>query len=33
MDAIEQGKWQGNRVGEWAIKKLEGFFSILDTSK
>ena len=28
MDAIEQGKWQGKRVGEWAVKKLADYFSI-----
>ena len=33
MDAIEQGKWQGHTVGEWAIKKLSGFFTIIESSK
>ena len=30
IDAIEQGKWQGKMVGEWAVKKLEGFFQLFN---
>jgi hypothetical protein len=26
LDAIEQGKWQGKMVGEWAVLKLQAFF-------
>lgn len=26
MDAIEQGKWQGKMVGNWAVMKLANFF-------
>ena len=28
MDAIEQGKWQGKMVGEWAVNKLADFFEM-----
>lgn len=28
IDAIEQGKWQGVKVGEWAIFKLKPFFEL-----
>jgi hypothetical protein len=30
MDAIEQGKWQGKMVGEWAVLKLKPFFELFE---